>query len=438
MPCASGFLVAFMVSLLLSIGCSEDGGEGQVFPCTEQGIRDAIAQGGGPHTFACDGPTTVITEDTIQIYRGAAILNGEGNLTIDGNNDHPIFWIFDDVTIELRGIRITKGADICSAISNFGTLTLTDSTVSDNSGGAAICNERTLSMTNSTVSGNSPAGIANTGGGTAILTDSTVSDNHGTGIGNTGTMTLTNVTVSGNNAEDSGGGIGNAGTLTLNNSTVSNNSAGWAGGGIVNSFQGKLTLNNSTVSDNSAVFWGGGIHNAQPTGGIGGTLKLNNSTVSGNTASANEGGGIFTWGGTTTLANSTVSGNSAGAQGSGIVSYQTALTFIHTLVDNDCAGGFSVVSGGSNLESPGDTCGFDQPTDQVNVSAEQLNLGPLQDNGGPTMTHALLPGSVAIDQIPEADCVDADGQPLTTDQRGEPRPETGGTMCDVGAFELQP
>jgi hypothetical protein len=50
--------------------------------------------------------------------------------------------------------------------------------------------------------------------------------------------------------------------------------------------------------------------------------------------------------------------------------------------------------------------------------------------------HALLPGSVAIDVIPEAACVDADGEPLTEDQRGEPRP--GGTMCDVGAFEVQP
>ena len=68
-------------------------------------------------------------------------------------------------------------------------------------------------------------------------------------------------------------------------------------------------------------------------------------------------------------------------------------------------------------------------------------VGPLQDNGGPTMTHALqtVPVvSVAIDKIPEADCVHADGSPLTTDQRGQPRPETGGTMCDVGAFEVQP
>ncbi len=54
------------------------------------------------------------------------------------------------------------------------------------------------------------------------------------------------------------------------------------------------------------------------------------------------------------------------------------------------------------------------------------------ENGGPTMTHALLPGSVAINRIPEAD------RGVATDQRGEPRPETGGTMCDVGSVEVQP
>jgi hypothetical protein len=86
---------------------------------------------------------------------------------------------------------------------------------------------------------------------------------------------------------------------------------------------------------------------------------------------------------------------------------------------------------GYNIETSGDTCGFDQATDQGFVSAEDLKLGPLQDNGGPTMTHALLPGSVAIDVIPDAMCE------VDTDQRGEPRPETGGTMCDVGAFELE-
>jgi hypothetical protein len=175
---------------------------------------------------------------------------------------------------------------------------------------------------------------------------------------------------------------------------------------------------------------GGGIYSN------GGTLTLTNSTVSRNTVYYLQGGGIYSNGGTLTLTNSTVSGN-VGTDGGGIFNDGT-LTLTNTLVDNDCVLPASIVSGGGNLESPGNTCGFDQSTDQVNVTAEQLALGPLQDNGGPTMTHALGAGSVAIDKIAEEDCVDADGEPLTTDQRGEPRPETGGTMCDVGAFEVQP
>ena len=54
------------------------------------------------------------------------------------------------------------------------------------------------------------------------------------------------------------------------------------------------------------------------------------------------------------------------------------------------------------------------------------------------MTHALMPGSIATDQIPEAACVDADGEPLTEGQRGEARPEASGSMCDVGSFEVHP
>jgi hypothetical protein len=108
----------------------------------------------------------------------------------------------------------------------------------------------------------------------------------------------------------------------------------------------------------------------------------------------------------------------------------------NTLVEGDCVGGLT--SNGHNIESPGNTCGFDPDgTDQVDVTEEELNLGELAANGGPTMTHkpgdgGFGEGSVAIDQIPQASCG------ATADQRGQPRPETGGTMCDVGAFEVQP
>jgi hypothetical protein len=107
------------------------------------------------------------------------------------------------------------------------------------------------------------------------------------------------------------------------------------------------------------------------------------------------------------------------------------LSVANSLIEGDCVteDNATVVSNGYNVESPGDTCGFDPDgTDQVNVSADDLKLGPLQDNGGPTMTHALGAGSVAIDQIPAVDCE------VTEDQRGFPRD----SMCDVGAFEVQP
>jgi hypothetical protein len=100
-----------------------------------------------------------------------------------------------------------------------------------------------------------------------------------------------------------------------------------------------------------------------------------------------------------------------------------------TIIDGQCMG--DIVSAGYNIESPGNTCGFDQDTDIPAMNADDLKLGELTDNGGPTNTHALESGSDAIDQIPAGDCQ------ATADQRGEPRPEADRTMCDVGAFERQ-
>jgi hypothetical protein len=112
----------------------------------------------------------------------------------------------------------------------------------------------------------------------------------------------------------------------------------------------------------------------------------------------------------------------------------SAIVSTATLIDGACitAEGSVVTwtSNGYNIESPGDTCGFDQTGDLVNITEGQLDLGELVNNGGPTMTHALGAESVAIDRIPAMDCE------VTTDQRGEPRPVGDG--CDVGSFEVQP
>jgi hypothetical protein len=131
-------------------------------------------------------------------------------------------------------------------------------------------------------------------------------------ISNSGTLTLSHSTVSGNTATG-GGGIHNSGTLTLSYSTVSGNIAADHGGGIYN--DGVLTLTNSTVSGNkvTGLHVGGGIYNQ-------GTLTLTNSTISGNTAF--NGGGIYNFTGTLTLNNSTISDNEAyryGGSGGGIL-----------------------------------------------------------------------------------------------------------------------
>jgi hypothetical protein len=257
------------------------------------------------------------------------------------------------------------------------------------------------------------------------------------------TVELHGFTVTGGAARDVGGGIANNGTLTLVDCTIFANSA-VAGGGIDN--EGTLTLTNSTVSGNTATGGcGEGLCGAGGIWNFNGLLTMTNSTVSGNT-----GGGIWILaGGMATVVNSTVSGNTGDNIVHVVAGAEEVLTFRGSLVEGGCAvSGPSPRSLGYNIESPGDTCGFDQGTDQVNVSADDLKLGPLADKGGPTMTHALEAGSVAIDVIPEDDCVDAEGELLWTDQRGAPRfvavgPPFGqvepvGDGCDVGSFEVQP
>ncbi len=463
-----------------------------VCPCNEGGIRAAIAEGLGPYNFDCEGPTTIMTDREI-VIENDIILDGGGNLTVDGNQRHRVFSVPEGVMAELIGLTVANGSQTETeehggGIRNEGTLTLTGSTVSGSSAGrdsgcrtddpALLCSEGggiwnagKLTLMDSTVSGNSAhfgGGLANRGGSLTLI-NSTVLTNSaqgcrgvgavvcsgGGGIWNSGTLTMMNSTVSGSTA-DWGGGIYNRGVPTLTDSTVSGNSAGFDGGGLLN-FE-TLRLINSTVADNIAGQSGGGIANEA------GMLEVMNSTLSGNTAvfvgggmfnparaaaqllnttvSANtaerEGGGIYT-GGELLLRSSTMAGNEA-PTASAIYDPGTPdagpRSIANTLIEGGCAGS-PLDSGGHNIESPSNTCGFDPDKgDQVSVTA-QLNLGPLQDNDGPTKTHALLENSLAaIDRIPDADCVDGAGEPLTADQRGQPRP--AGVGCDVGAFEVQP
>jgi hypothetical protein len=272
--------------------------------------------------------------------------------------------------------------------------------------------------------------------------------NTGGGIYNSGTLTLTKSIVRGN-AADFGAGISNAGTLTLNDSTVSGNTAATFGGGILNN--GPLTLNNSTVSGNMSIeFGGGGIANS------GGVLILNNSTVSGNSTPDN-GGGILNAGGpvgTVTLNYTTVSNNSADIFGGGIANFNSTgtVTLGSSIVAGnriglsgfdhpqaDCFTDLELVTLGYNLVGSGSGCFIFGAPGDVSVTTSFVFthfLNPLADNGGPTQTHALIPGPInsALDAIPSGtnNCGSA---PFDADQRGVARPQ--GAQCDRGAFEWQ-
>jgi hypothetical protein len=331
-----------------------------------------------------------------------------------------------------------------------GSLTLTNSMVSGNSarGGGGISNQwGHLILTNSRVLENTAEGRGggiNNNGGALTLTESTVSGNsgfHGGGIAtdetNGGDGIIKSI-VSKNVASGCGGGVySDDGGLRLMDSTVSGNSAGGCGG--ICSGESFLGLTNSTVSGNSATGRGGGLCN-----GSYGTLRLDNSTVSGN-VSGDEGGGIITGGRDSFLrvTQSTITENVAATRGGGIDSlHGGSVELTRSLISGNTAQVgpelyneryAKVTSGKYNLfglNGNAGVIGFSPKVkDILPASGVMLNdiLAPLADNTGPTMTHALVTGSPAIDAA-GTHC-----PPPATDQRGVARPQQA--ACDIGAFE---
>jgi hypothetical protein len=247
------------------------------------------------------------------------------------------------------------------------------------------------------------------------------------------TAAISGLTIeNGNSGVGEGGGINNGGTLTVSNSTLSGNTSAsnaYGGGAIYNT--GTLTVSNSTFSGNTTTSHsvGSGILN-------GGTVTVSNSTFSGNTSSVG-GSGIYNeQNKTMTVSNSTFSGNSAVAiYNSGNLTLKSSLLAGQTSGSN-CEGHVVPTSDGYNMDDDG-SCSFNQTGDQSDVTNAKSFLGPLQNNGGPTSTIALLSGSSAIDAIPVTpvnECTDAFGNSVLTDQRGITRPQ--GSGCDIGAYEL--
>ncbi|MGB5478055.1 MAG: choice-of-anchor Q domain-containing protein [Thermoanaerobaculia bacterium] len=246
----------------------------------------------------------------------------------------------------------------------------------------------------------------------------------GGGILNRGTiLTISRCTVTGNSAPVDAGGLLLAGTTYLFDSTLSGNTAVGDGGGL--RVVGKVTIVNSTISSNSAGGGGGGIH-SDNTFGIG--VHLSNTTISGNIADADD--------------------NGVG-EGGGIWADHTYIELSHTIIaDNQDLGGESPdcteTSSGSfgslGFNLVGDTTGCPFSGDPTgNLLDIDPLLGSLANNGGPTDTYALDKLSPAIDAGDPGGCTDRNGVPLTSDQRGYPRPLDGDgdtlAVCDLGAVE---
>ena len=210
--------------------------------------------------------------------------------------------------------------------------------------------------------------------------------------------------------------------MSIVNSTVARNSTIFSGGGIWNNPGASMMIMNSTISENTTTDFGGGIFN-------GGTLAITNSTLSGNSTGVAGGAILNGVDGTLTITRSTLVGNSS-TDGTGGISNSGALTVSHSIFANPAGGNLGSVISPVRTTSDGHNLFSDRPeapldsTDRVNTDPL---LGPLADHGGPTFTHALLPGSPAIDAgIAVAG--------LTADQRGIPRPR--GFAPDIGAFEF--
>ncbi len=267
------------------------------------------------------------------------------------------------------------------------------------------------------------------------ISDVTLRQGNG-GIINLSVLTLTNSIVI-SNAAGAGGGISNFDRVILLNSMIMSNTATGDGGGILNTAGGQLTVLNSTISYNSSNAQGGGIvHNS-------GTITLTNTTISGN--KANSGGGLRAYGSTktilldTTIVNNIADFDNDGSGSGGGVILSSVLTSTNTILAgnkkgsttaDDCGG--TITSQGYNFIQTITGCSISGNT-TGNITGQDPLLGPLQDNGGPTLTHAPLPGSPVIDKGNPAAPGSGGNACPAADQRGVARPI--GPRCDIGAVE---
>ncbi len=418
-------------------------------------LRDAVAKANAPGTAAdviVFDPTYFATPRTITLTSGRLVVTdsltvtgpGADRLTVSGNNASRVFDAAlktGHIALTISGLRMTGGRAVGNspAIQNYGgavlawhaDLTLRDCVLEGNSapasGGAVSVSAANLAIESCKIIGNT----AGEGGGgvsagsfgyTTVIRNSTIADNTavaGSGGGlSVGWALIQGCTISGNIVQayaKTGGGIDSQGPLTVLDSMVSGNQAlQGIGGGINWTSAPSGVIRNCTIAANSAYMGGGGLwlaYNFPPYNSV----DIQNCTITGNTVTlaTNGGGGInaATPQGHLSVTSSIVSGNTIGGG--------TIPDDIRNVASNPIDLSDSAV-GSPNGLTVSSASGNNLPF------GIDLRLGPLQDNGGPTLTVAPRPGSPLLD---------AGSNPagLTTDQRGFPR--AVGTATDIGAVE---
>ena len=442
-------------------------------------LRQAIADAQDGDTINFDpsvGGVTLTTAELV-IAKSITISASPRMVTVQRALQAPqfrIFHVMPGYAVQITSLSISGGHGMNpggGVFNDQSTLTIASCTISGNqivNQGGGIHNTGTLKLFDSFVSSNEAlpggglpvgGGISNTGSMTII--NGSVASNFcsigGGGIWNEGMMTITDTRISGNEANPGhsggyGGGIANIGKLTIQNSVISNNAAdpglsAGSGGGIYNS--GALEILRSSIVGNRATNSGGGIAGggtitdslisnnrtllspASGGGFSGDGFIITNCTIDGN-QSVGDGGGISGGG---DIAHTTFSNNSASSNGGGI--YLTSSLELGTTILKAGASGVNIFNNGGSFITHGYNISSDDGSGYLNGPGDQTNtdplLGPLQDNGGPTLTQALLPGSPAIDA----------GDPNFTpppdyDQRGPGFVRVFNGRIDVGSFEVQP
>ncbi|MEO8502767.1 MAG: CSLREA domain-containing protein [Acidobacteriota bacterium] len=389
--------------------------------------RDAAAYGTDTIRFALGGTITVTT--TLPSFTDGARttvlgdIDGDGDLdvTVSGGGSALPFEVDPGAQATLDHMAVVNGHSGVNGggIRVFGSLNLLGCTVSGNTSdgygagvvvsvqGALIVNG---CLFNDNIAGHDGGAIETEGGSVTVVGSRFVSNGARSGGAiftavPTSVISITGSELTGNTATSFGGAISTFGTLFLFGSTLSGNAAAADGGGIYQD-GGAFTAANSTLSGNTAVRGGGFAI-------VTGEADLENVTIAFNAAPGG-GGAIFTGSSDLTLSNTLV----AQSVGTG-----------------NCGGPGAITDGTVNLDD-GSTCGFGAGS----LNNASPGLAPLGNNGGPTATHALLPGSAAIDAGLASACASLTVADL--DQRRRPRPVDGdgdgSAACDIGAFEADP